>query len=174
MVVDYEICNSIFKDNTILTNFNLTDEYNNLCNRLIYEKDIQINHYSSRPFQIRIRIKDQFTILIFNNGKIRLMGKHINKNKAEDILNRSLNLVHVSDTIKFKLTDHINIYNHINKVGIIYEPEIFPSCNINLWPNIHVNVFHTGYVTILGKNSIKLVSIIFDKLINLFEIKHYM
>lgn len=68
----------------------------------------------------------------------------------------------VSQTITFQMDKSllpINLYNfvnNINNINVIFNPEIFPAVSIHYWKPTHVNLFTSGKVVVLGKDSVKL------------------
>lgn len=68
------------------------------------------------------------------------------------------NLSLSTQTITFKLD--LPIINLLkvsqNNPHCIFEGEIFPALSINLWNPIHVNVFSSGKVVVLGKNALNM------------------
>lgn len=69
-------------------------------------------------------------------------------------------LQHVTETVVFNLDSlhvPINLYKFAsefcNDNRIQFEPELFPALCLQLWKPLHVNVFTSGKVIILGKNA---------------------
>ena len=40
-----------------------------------------------------------------------------------------------------------------NNINVQFEPELFPALSLKIWPGCHVNIFSTGKIIVLGKNS---------------------
>lgn len=174
MVVQFKVSNSIFIDNNCVANFNLTNYYHQLTKLHQDKNSIALKHYETLPRMVRLRYKNEFTILIFNNRKIRVMG-NINSRTHDELheivnslLLHTVYLKHISDTVVFQLPYQISCYFFAKKYykdNIIYESELFPAISIHEWAPTHVNLFHTGKVTVLGKNSIALVPTIYKWLL---------
>lgn len=78
-------------------------------------------------------------------------------------------LCKVSETVVFQLDSlhlPINLYKFSHEYKkdnrILFEPELFPSLSLHYWKPLHVNVFSTGKVIILGFNASHFVSTIRD------------
>jgi len=150
----------------VIPNFNLTD-----CFEKLHHCDITKKLYPNIPRMIRIRYKNKFTILIFNNGKIRVMGncnewtiEELN-NIISSLLYRPINLVHISDTVVFSMLTNVNLYNFSklnSNCKLLHEAELFPAISLLEWRPTFVNLFYTGKVIVLGKNAKSLVNIIHD------------
>ncbi len=119
---------------------------------------------------------EQYTILIFTSGQCRLMGR-LHLEEAQSAI-QSLNTIYsciesplqpVSETVVFKLDSlhaPINLYKFAcefpNDNRIQFEPELFPALCLHFWKPLHVNVFTTGKVIILGHNASASFAIIRD------------
>lgn len=65
-------------------------------------------------------------------------------------------LILITETIVFNLRMHtpLNLHLLVRKIKhSTFETELFPALSIDLWKPIHVNVFSTGKVIVLGKDS---------------------
>lgn len=110
---------------------------------------------------------DKTTLLIFPSYKFRLMGS---SEQCEDDFYKIV--FHLQDHIEtnceynFILQTKTFVFNLNRKINcalvreffqadrfVRYEPEIFSALELLHWAPTHVNIFHTGKVTILGKNS---------------------
>ena len=74
-------------------------------------------------------------------------------------------LTNVSNTIVYhipNLCEPLNLYKLSLKYSdckfVNFESELFPSLTLNFWSPVHVNVFSTGKVVILGKNSLSCIN----------------
>lgn len=130
---------------------------------------------TTRPNQIVIRMST-FTILIFTSGQCRVMGK-LSLVKAQSIID-SLSFIYysvlvpihkVSETCVFQLDSlylPVNLYKfaseHSTDSNVQFEPELFPSVVLHQWKPLHVNVFSTGKVVVLGCNASQYVKSIHD------------
>lgn len=125
------------------------------------------------PLQIIIRF-EKGTLLLFSGGQFRFMGK-ISHNFTIDII-KHINYIYsdvimppylVSQTVVFKVLDEccpLNLH-HIASIFkddkyVRFENELFPALSLYYWKPVHVNVFSTGKVVVLGKDAVKLLSYI--------------
>jgi len=131
----------------------------------------------SLPRQIIIRMSS-YTILIFNSGQCRLMGR-ISLEPAQLVI-QSLSfiytriiqpLIQVSQTIvctvdslhvPINLYKFAHTYSPTNNGLVQFEAELFPALSLHMWPPLHVNVFSTGKVIILGCNACTYASTIMN------------
>lgn len=115
---------------------------------------------------------DGFTLLLFNSGQLRIMGK-LTLNHAQEFLNSIHNIYTcietplncTTQTFVFQIDKTlvpINLHNLSNRFGencnFSFLPELFPAFSIKLWKPVHVNLFSTGKVVVLGKQSCTLLS----------------
>ena len=65
-------------------------------------------------------------------------------------------LVLVSQTIVFQLNFHqVNLHKCVHFIpNSIFEPELFPSLTFDKFKPLHVNLFSTGKVVVLGRNAL--------------------
>lgn len=119
-----------------------------------------------KPKQLVIKLST-FSILIFTSGQCRIMGR-VSLAQAQSTI-QSLSfifhsviepLLQVSETVVFQLDSlhlPINLYKfaheYSNDINVQFEPEIFPSLTLHYWKPLHVNVFSTGKVNVLGLNA---------------------
>ena len=119
-----------------------------------------------KPKQIVIKLST-FSILIFTTGQCRVMGR-VSLTQAQTAIS-DLHLIYhsvvepvvqVSQTVVFQLDSMhlpINLYKfaheYSNDSNIQFEPELFPSLSLHYWKPLHINVFSTGKVTVLGFNA---------------------
>ena len=75
----------------------------------------------------------------------------------------------VSQTYTFLLDNcvlpaNLNVlaYAFKNDPNVTFEPEIFPALSIHYWKPIHVNVFSTGKVIVLGRDAYFYLTEIYD------------
>ena len=88
-----------------------------------------------------------YTIIVFENGKGRIMGKKASK---KTLLARFPNATNIRVQSK---TYSINMNTPINLEKIrdgIYEPELFASRTIHKF-EVMINLFHNGKVIVMGK-----------------------
>ena len=122
-----------------------------------------ISYSDYRPHQIVIKL-GFCSVLIFNTSKIRFMGKATFESVQStlDFITSILDshvvvpLCKVTETVVFKLNkSNINLYKLVfNAQPCVLELELFPALSLNLWKPLHVNVFSTGKVVLLGKNAL--------------------
>lgn len=117
-----------------------------------------------------------FSFILFASGQCRVMGKITYDDACCFIQNIHYiysdisNVLHlVSQTVVFKLEDNlcpVNLYHLIseynNDVNVRFEGEIFPAISLHYWNPVHVNLFASGKVVILGKNALVLKETIHD------------
>lgn len=159
----FEIVNQVYRGQIKLS-FNLFDCY---CLLQVFFDSLKFcNH---RPKQIVIRIKKNFTCLIFTSGQVRFMGNcdlvSCNEiiNFIDFIYSDVLTPLHkVSETVLVNLNTSINLHEFVGKFYcnnyIKFEPEIFPAVSLYFWSPIHVNLFYNGKIIILGNNASTFVS----------------
>lgn len=118
----------------------------------------------SQPQQIVIHF-DLCTLLLFHSGNCRIMGKASSLDDVSCILNFLVDLLHtsiispltlVSQTVVFKLNVvNVNLHKLVRIIpNSIFEPELFPSLSIDAFKPLHVNLFSSGKVVILGKDAL--------------------
>lgn len=135
-------------------------ELKGIFDNCIYTKTI--------PMQIILKFPT-CTMLLFNSGNLRIMGKASYANASfilscisfiySDI---TTSLSCVSQTVVFQvptLLCPIPLYTFKNafpnELAVQYEPELFTALSIKYWKPIHVNLFSTGKVVVLGKDALK-------------------
>ena len=123
----------------------------------------RITYSENKPHQVVIKLPN-CTFLLFSTGAFRFMGKG-NFNTVQYYLTNILE--HLStyiiaplscstQTISFQLnTTQINLHQFVKRVPhCLFEVELFPAVTIDVWYPLHVNVFATGKVVVLGKNAL--------------------
>jgi len=158
------VVNSVFHG-SLLETINLNNIYESLC-----EKDSTsdcIKLYTNRPQMLRIRHhKKGACLLLFKSGCFRIMGnrwstpgkslswlrKFIYSKKPDSMLMPKLQ----TQTVTFQVNrECVNSVFHKYSKVIFYEPEIFPSAmKLIRWGDVHVNLFFTGKVTVLGNRAV--------------------
>lgn len=131
-------------------------------------KNSTVSYYGRKPRMYSIQSKGKWTFLLFSTGKYRIMGSNIN---LEDIVTsislclpnvKSLHPILQTETFVCNLGKSVNLYNFFNSstttdsdinLHMAYEPELFPALQILDWNPININLFHTGKVVIMGRNS---------------------
>ena len=127
------------------------------------------------PMQIVIKFVHT-TFLLFNSGKCRFMGKS-DLNTVSIILDNivkcldtsiSIPLTISTQTVSFQLdVVHLNLHNIAKCIpNCMFEAELFPALTIDLWKPLHVNVFASGKVIILGKDSVHMKPVIEEWLLS--------
>lgn len=128
------------------------------------------------PLQIVVHI-NSCTLVLFNSGQFRIMGK-VDFDDACTIIISSINYIYsdiitplhlATQTGVFKLPNSfcpINLHRiakeYVNDVNVRFEPEIFPAVSLHYWKPVHVNVFSTGKIVVLGKNAIDSIHDIYN------------
>lgn len=132
-----------------------------------------IRLYSKRPYMLRIRYEKN-TVLIFSNGKLRLMGAGFSnldcaKSTVANMLHiHDVTLEHVSSTVclRLDLTANIDLFKFAQQywrdMNVVFEPEIFPAIQLTKWKGVNANLFHTGSIVIMGRNAETLTTTIID------------
>lgn len=128
-----------------------------------------VNFSMCKPKQIVVRM-NKFSILLFSSGQCRFMGR-LTFDTAQSILSLlspiysdiSAPLTLVSQTVVFQIDSlylPINMYkfasSNVLDVNVHFQPELFPSIALHHWKPLHVNVFSTGKVTVLGQHACSL------------------
>lgn len=116
-----------------------------------------LRYYSHRPTMLKISLKPKGTLLIFTTGKFRVMGM-IDPNAVSQCLEQ---VTGQPQTFLLQ-TDTVTLLSRPIKYTILkrhcpyltYEPELFPAIHIRKWPDVHVNLFHSGQVVILGRQAL--------------------
>ena len=122
--------------------------------------------------QLKIELKPGGTVLFFKSGSFRIMGS-MDDFSAHDCMYTLLNELCIEipeinvQTMTAVSSNRLNVNldrlsKHLNKR--IYEPELFPAIQITQYKPIHVNIFSTGCVVILGLKNIEGGIQILDKL----------
>lgn len=153
--------NSIFRTKLSLF-FDLNQTFLNL--QCLYH-NIRIT--CTLPKQIIIRLS-HYSILIFTTGQCRIMGR-LSLEEAQATID-SLSSIYTciidplhmtSQTIVFNLDLYyvpINLYKiaheFSNDKNVQFEPEIFPALSLYHFKPLHVNVFTSGKVVVLGKEAL--------------------
>ena len=130
--------------------------------------------YSPRPYMVRVRM-DNMTMLFFSHGRFRCMGNcesstDLMRTKLYDLLHLlplfNIEIYHVSSTVSTKIpSDLISLdyfANRNSQPGVLYEIELFPALQLRMWPGVHVNIFQTGSIIMMGQNAEALCSNILD------------
>ena len=106
-----------------------------------------------------VKLKPKKTALFFQSGKFRIMGKLTLAEATHALL-----LLRVKErprlslqtvTIKFKVKPVTPEFALQHQKVVVYEPEIFPAMKITKWKGVHVNLFHSGAVVVLGASAEK-------------------
>jgi TATA-box binding protein (TBP) (component of TFIID and TFIIIB) len=125
--------------------------------------------------QLKVMLHAKATILFFKSGSFRIMGK-IDDLDAHSILHTLLsefcihvpNIVLQTMTVLSKNNFSINLSKlyesfQCNK-HVIYEPEIFSAVQLKQYNPIHVNIFISGCVLILGVKDLCFANKILDEI----------
>ena len=131
----------------------------NLYEKLVKHYDAKL--YSQRPRMLRIRY-EQLTILIFGTGKVRFMGKPREEyelvllfSKLTDMDLTCMKLINETVTFQLDIPYPVNLlkYAHTYPHIFTFEPELFIGMHISYFKHVHVNMFSTGKVVILGRDA---------------------
>ena len=130
--------------------------------------------YTPKPYMIRIR-SENMTILLFTGGRFRCMGQceetcDLMQLKLYSMLKLlccyKISISHVSSTLSTKIPKDLILLEEFAirnaQSGLIYEMELFPALQLRMWSGVHVNIFQSGSIVILGKNAESLYSTILD------------
>ena len=121
--------------------------------------NLSYKFYFGRPTMLSIKLKPKGTVIFFRTGKFRVMGL-LNYSKAKDIIQTLVphflsGLELQTETVKFKVPPvHYNFHRRYDE-QILFEPEIFPAIHLKQWKDVHVNLFHSGQVIVLGKHALE-------------------
>lgn len=139
---------------------------------LFYDNTV---YSGKRPQQLIIKQKT-CTVLIFGSGKVRIMGRACIE-EAQCIFDNLIcildvsvieSLYKVSETVVLNLNKtNINFYKSISHLQpCTLELELFPALSLERWKPLHVNLFSTGKVVILGREAMNKKDEIRDWLMN--------
>lgn len=117
--------------------------------------------YKGRPTMLSVR-KSGATLNLFASGRFRVMGSYYtNPDDARQWVVQLLGeSAHVPQhlyvqtvTVKFhvKPVSSCFVSNHANMIS--YDFELFPSIKLLHWPDVHVNLFFSGAVIVLGRHA---------------------
>ena len=163
-----QIVNRIFSGQSqIISNLNFKEIYDKLYRRV--SADCSLRIYSHRPQMVKLKlIKCGATILFFNGGKIRLLGKPIFSSVSLEATRQflayilslpDLKLTHTSSTCRIHIRNFIPnfalLYERLRakQFSIMFEPEIFTAITILVWKPTVVNLFSNGKAIVLGKSA---------------------
>ena len=125
--------------------------------------------------QLKLNIKGGGVVLLFKSGAFRIMG-NLDDMTANMILCELLNEfcwqipeIHLQT---ITLVSHNDININLNKLSNlihpshkrVYEPELFHALQIFLFSPIHVNIFSSGSIVLLGVKDIDKAQCIVDQL----------
>jgi len=132
------------------------------CFYLLQPQFTSIKLTTTLPYQLIIRLVS-CTFILFSSGQFRIMGCCTNPDSILPMIELIYLDVHtnphlVTQTLSFNIcSTPINLYNmkqiYKDDCNVVFEPEIFCALSLLYWKPIHVNVFSTGKVVILGKDS---------------------
>lgn len=157
-----------------MKNFTTLDEYFDILS--CFCVNIKLH---KQPQMIHIR-DEKMSILIFKSGKFRVMGECYYLSLCTILMEQNVELTLKSETVVLKLPSHLtpfNIYYFVEfyKNYLEYLPEIFPAATMTMFKPLHVNLFYTGSVIVLGYNAMKNSNYIYNSLTSMLEkfIKHH-
>lgn len=134
---------------------------------LITKNAFKITLYQRRPNMLCIKCEGG-CLTLFSTGRFRIMGKpnttsrlalFWNDYASQRWGNKNFTLPHLTlqtQTLNFKVSSDTAqqlLLHHSHEIH--YEPELFTAIRILKWSDIHVNLFFTGNVIILGRNAYK-------------------
>jgi len=121
----------------------------------LLENTSKFEFRSNKPKQYVEKCKN-YTIIIFGNGKCRIMGC------KKPILSSSLpykitNLVIQSITLTENIGQSVNLFEIALKLKekAMYEPELFPALRVIFFNPMCVNLFASGKIVIMGIKSLE-------------------
>ena len=120
--------------------------------------------FTCRPKMLRIRrLPKGATVLLFNSGRFRIMGGAIESVEAAQEWMEKLFPNFTMETLPFLQTQTCKFEVPFQCANIVfkkypdlifYEPEIFTAAmKLIRWSDVHVNLFFSGKVMILGRKS---------------------
>jgi len=130
---------------------------------------------SKLPQQLILRFGD-CTLLLFNSGQFRIMGRAaldkalVHLESIHSIYSDIITALHlVSQTFVFQIDIAmcpINLHYiakyYTHDINVRFECELFPALTLHYWRPVHINVFSNGKVVVLGKDSEKYLTEIED------------
>ena len=143
------------------------------------QHNLKCRSYNKKPPQLTVWFK-KCTFVIFRSGKCRIMG-NVCIEKAIPYLHTLLHILDcrlisppllVSQTIVFQLDPQytpinlLYISNRVQDSNVRFEYECFPALSLHFWKPLHVNVFATGKVVVLGNNATNMLVTIYKYLID--------
>lgn len=129
---------------------------------------ITVKCSKSFPMQISVHY-DNLCFLLFTSGQCRIMGKGcftkslslfdsivpiISSNIITPLYIVSHTITSILPHSCCPLNLHVLIRKFYSNKEVLFEPELFPAICITQWDGCHVNVFSSGKIIVLGKNSL--------------------
>lgn len=116
-------------------------------------------YFKGRPTMIKMKLPDvRYTILIFPNGRIQLLGKTVSddyeyvRTYLQDRLRLDIppfTVDAMTVVYKFSRPCHLKSITHSSSERF-YEPELFPALLLTTWKPTHVALFASGTVVLTG------------------------
>jgi len=115
--------------------------------------------FSYRPNQCVLKYPN-YTIIMFQNGKCRIMGCKGPLREEEELPFKIIVEKIQSVTVTTTLGMTINLQKLAEKTNCMYEPEIFPGLRLIKFNPLCVNVFHSGKLVITGLKTLDFYDIV--------------
>ena len=116
-----------------------------------------------RPHMLSIRFENKTSLILFPTGRFRIMGGQFQtvetalrwfNQLGKWTLTVNPGLCLQTCTTNFKVdAECVNLVLQRYPDAIFYEPELFTAIKIKRWSDVHVNLFFTGNVVVLGRNA---------------------
>lgn len=125
--------------------------------KLCVNSKVSFKIFRGRPRMFKIRC--DITILIFSNGRFRVMGL-CTEESVEKTLQTLLHLYwwdYVLEfqtcTVTFQVDSIPPMFVEYAGNDVRYDGELFPSIHICKWTTVHANLFVSGKVVVLGRDA---------------------
>lgn len=137
-----------------------SDLYSAYISLLLSYNDVKF--HETTPIQVIVKF-ECCTFLLFSTGKCRFMG-NADISTVNNYLNDIINSINASiithpelksQTVVFSLGRPINLLCQVIPHSL-YEPELFPAIAIYKFKPLHVNLFSSGKVIILGHDALNM------------------
>lgn len=162
---DLEIVNVVFRG-SLLHTIDLKFTEQDLL-KLLPRTIFKVTLYRRRPFMLCVQ-RSGVCLTVFASGRFRIMGRQSEiprlayqwftylRQNHRDQVNTLVKpfLTLQTCTVKFRVSPLCAriLMDHYPQ-EIFYEPEVFTAIRIKRWPHVHINLFFTGNVIVLGREA---------------------
>ncbi len=125
---------------------------------MCFLQNIPYKIHRGRPTMFCVKFKPKQTALFFSSGRFRVMGQ-LTLEMVKDLMRSYLSCLDIVEltlqttTVKFRVKPVTPDFVNQHHEDLIYEPELFPAIRVIRWPSMHVNLFHSGAVVVLGQTA---------------------